>query len=151
MRVILQWKRWIGTCLNFCTLAQTTGTKAIGYELASHKFQVEIRGGLLTIRAIKFHLFQGGYWEWKDIPAFEMKFMKVIIQCIVRNSRGQTWCLRSLMSTKVLRDIDHTDWDLNFRGSSCLSQQNAFRRVKMPFVFIVGWAFFSWACGWVLL
>lgn len=35
------------------------------------------------------------------------------------------------LSAEVLRDIDHTLWYLNFRGSSCLSQQ-------MPFRFIVG-------------
>lgn len=73
-----------------CLARDSAGTRAVGYELATHKFQLEIREGLLTIRAIKFHLFQGGYWEWKNLTAFEMKFIKVIIRCIVCNSRGQT-------------------------------------------------------------
>lgn len=51
------------------------------------------------------------------------------------------------LSAEALRDIDHTPGNLNFRGTACLPQQNAFRHVKMPRVFIVGQVLFSWACG----
>lgn len=60
-----------------------------------HKFKLEIRGGLLTIRTIKFHLFQEKDLEWKNVTTFQIKFIKVIVRHIVCNSRGQTRCLRS--------------------------------------------------------
>lgn len=53
-----------------CLARDSAGTRAIWYELATHRFRLETRGGLLTIRVIKFHLFQGQHWEWKNLTAF---------------------------------------------------------------------------------